>query len=198
MTMRWRAWFAGVMVGAVALTASAQTRPRHEGFNAALGIGFGKLGTSCSGCTLPARDGAFQATIRGGWTLSDAFIIAGEGLIFQKHLADNVTGETFNTNYTVLTAEALWYPSRRWDIFFKGGAGVSNIQISLHTPLGVRRVKATAPALRIGIGIDMRFGRTWSLSPYLDYLLGLTSGTNIDGLNIRSSMLLFGAAVTWP
>ena len=114
MTMPRRTWMVGVMLGAFALSASAQTRPRHEGFNAALGVGFGKLTTSCSMCTDPANDGAFQFTTRGGWTMSDAFIVSADVLVFQKHLADIVTGEEFNTNFYALTADALWYPSKRW------------------------------------------------------------------------------------
>jgi hypothetical protein len=196
MTMRNRAWFAVAMLGALALTASAQTRPRHEAFNGALGIGFGKLRTACAGCA-QANDGAFQFTARGGWTMTDAFIVSGDFVVFQKHVQDD-RGNDANTNYYAFTADVLWYPSKRWEIFFKGGGGVSSTSLSLDTPVGARHVKASAPLLRIGMGTDMRLGRSWALTPYVDYLLGLDATTNISGVKIKSSILLFGAAVTWP
>jgi hypothetical protein len=193
-----RTLVAGIALGAIAMTARAQVAPRHKGFTAGIGVAQGKLRVSCSGCTFPAKEGALVATFKAGWSLSDALILNGDFAIYTKHMEDNVTGAEQNTNYQLMTAALQWYPSRKWEHFFKFGGGFSHSTMALDvSSLGARDIKTTGATTRVGFGTDLRFGRKWSLTPYVDYAMGLKANTSVDGLTVKVSMLLFGATITW-
>jgi hypothetical protein len=197
MAMRLRMMFGAILLTAMAAGAEAQPGPRHSGLNVALGVAQGKLKTSCNVCSLPDKEGGLSAVGHLGWTLHDRVILIGDMLFYQKQQLD-INQDKANTDYLLATAGLILYPSPRWDTFIKVGAGIGKLSQTLATDLGIRKVDVTGPAIRIGGGTDLQLGRSWRLSPFIEYVIGIASDTNVDGVKTKTNLLAFGAAVTWP
>jgi hypothetical protein len=183
-------------IALVSTNAMAQVGPRHAGLTWTGGVGLGKLKTECTGCSRDARETAMSAALRVGWTLHDQIIVSVDGLIFQKQQQDN-RGEAANTNYSSDAGVVQIYPSSRVGFFFKGGVGIANISQSQDTSLGLRDLEASSIVMRLGAGTDMRFGRAWSLTPFIDYLFGSATESNVAGIDVKPSLLFFGVGITF-
>ncbi|HYV97937.1 MAG TPA: hypothetical protein VE967_10815 [Gemmatimonadaceae bacterium] len=188
---------AGLALAAFATAAAAQTKARHTGWSFGLGVADGKLRVSCSGCEFPAKEGGLEGVFQVGWSLSDAIIILADGQVYAKHQEDS-RGNPANTDYQMGSVVAQWYPSRKWEHFLKAGFGMSHTAMFLDvSSLGLRDVRSNNGVMRMGLGTDLRFGRNWSLTPFLDYSLGMSANTNVAGIKAKVSMLSFGVAATW-
>jgi hypothetical protein len=183
---------------AVSAAAPAQQAPRHQGLHLALGVGQGKLRNSCTECVNPPHERANVLTLRAGWTVHDLFVVAIEGLIYDRQAKDG-RGDQIGTTYQLVTANAIAYAGRRTDLFLKIGGGISHTteRVDLHGA-GRQRLNVTAPAIRVGTGIDLRFGRRWSVSPFVDNAFGFRRETSFYRVDFKSLMLIFGATLTWP
>jgi hypothetical protein len=193
-----RRWCIAVMAGALAFSAAtAQTRPRHQAWNIALGVGQGLLTPTCSSCANVDRERAFIAIARVGWTVRDRFILGVDGGVYQRQRFEG-RDETVSTDYQVVTIDALFYANHRSEVFLKFGFGISHLSAMLNPGTGYRQMSMYGPAIRFGTGIDMRLGRAWALSPFVDAVVGLRGGSDVPGVTSRTSAILFGMAVTWP
>jgi hypothetical protein len=188
---------AAAMACAAFSSATAQTRPRHEGWNIALGVGQGMLSATCSTCALVERERASLMVVRVGLTLTDRAIVGIDGDVYQRQYM-NGRSETVTTDYQVVTLDGLFYSNQRSDIFLKVGFGFSHLRSKQNPGPGYRSMSATGPVFRFGAGFDMRFGRTWAVSPFVDQVVGLKGSSSVEDVTSKTSSVLFGLAVTWP
>jgi len=164
--------------------ASAQPKPRHQGLNIAVVLGQGKLHTACETCRWPTTPGApllhpappeeeraNLISLRAGWTLHDLAIVFAEGTFLRRTVASGDL-KPIETAFDAYTLGAMLYASRRSEAFFKLGFGVSHgrRRVLLASDTLRSYLVVTNPAYRIGVGYDLRIGRTWSLTPTVEYV----------------------------
>ena len=159
---------------------SAQTKPtqqsRNDGFWIGVGLGYGSLG--CGECD-GTRAGALASSIRLGGTVSpkvrvgvssDSWIDSGDGLLTMNNLSAVVT----------------FFPKATGGFHLTGGLGLSTV-----TEGGFDGSAEVGAGGIIGIGYDAAVGGRFSLTPYMNLLVGKYQEGTLN-------MLQFGIAATWP
>ena len=121
---------------------------RHSGFWLSLGAGGG---WDAPNLDLGAAGRGGVGYVRLGGTPDPRFLFGVELLAWQNS-ADVSRG--------ALTATALLYPSRAGGPFLKTGFGVANYQ--------VRGFDASGIATTVGVGVDIRLGDNFYLTPNVD------------------------------
>jgi hypothetical protein len=167
-----------LLIATLARPAAAQGNPQtREGFWISFGFGFGSL--SCDECD--EREGGTNGYLRMGGTLSQKLLIGGEANIWTK--SEGGATLTVSNVGPILT----FYPSPMGGFFFKGGLGLSNVELEL----GNFAVDESGVGLTLGVGYDARVGRNFSLTPYFDILTSSYDGGSFN-------QVAFGLGFTWP
>jgi hypothetical protein len=175
----------------------SQHAEKNRGVTGAIGFGRGTLDQRCSSCTTLPSQFAYGFLLRGGWNLRDNVVLAGESLLWSR--SDLVDLETKTVNFSTLSAIAIWYPRHRREYWVKGGVGMSWLSTRVEdTQNGVLPAKATLPTVVAGVGIDLNVARSWSLAPFVDYMLTSSATATRSGapdVRMRAAMLYFGLAL---
>jgi hypothetical protein len=155
-------------------TSSGAAQDRH-GFWFTGGLGYGSLG--CDGCG--TRFGGASGGIALGGTLSPKFLL-GVGTT-GYYRTDGPLTETLGT----LDARILFYPSRTGNFYLTTGLGLGSWTDDYS---GFGSVSETGVGFVLGLGYDIRVGRSVSLTPFWNGVGISTSSTNANlgqlGLNI--------------
>jgi hypothetical protein len=149
-----------------------QPQLRH-GFWFSGGLGYGSLG--CQNCS--GRTGSVSGNISLGGTLSPKLL-----------LGVSTNGWTKSENGSSLTVAALtaavrFYPSPTGRFFLTGGLGLGTVSAGIN---GFGSASQTGGAALLGLGYDIRIGRTVSLTPYWNgYALTYSGGdANVGQLGL--------------
>jgi hypothetical protein len=130
--------------------------------------------------------------LRLGGTLSPIFQLGGEsnGWFHSSGGVDETLGfASFIANI---------YPSRAGAFFLKVGIG----GMSYRADDGVAVITATAPSGSLGAGYDIRVGRNFSLTPFINSLATSAVSFKVGGVTITTddfkvNLVQIGLGVTW-
>ena len=134
-------------------TAAPQQKHRRSGFWFNGGLGYGSLG--CRGCE--GREGAPSGGLAVGGTLGQKVLLG----IGTTGWAKSEDGERLRAG--TLTALIRFYPSATGGFFLLGGLGVGSIQVEVE---GFGSDGETGFGGLLGLGYDIRVGRSVSLTPF--------------------------------
>ena len=148
-----------VITACLAGSALAQ-QPQHpqqpqlrRGFWFSGGLGYGSLG--CKDCS--GRTGALSGNISLGGTLSPKLLLG----VSTNGWTKSESGSTLTVG--TLTAAVRFYPSPTGAFFMTGGLGLGTVSAGVS---GFGSASETGVAALLGLGYDIRVGRTVSLTPY--------------------------------
>lgn len=197
--MRWRALMAAAML-AVAAQASAQHAGRAPGFTWAVGGAKAWLGSTCNACESTSTIDDLGGVLRAGWRYNEKWIFNFEALLWQNsYINQEVTNKNDYDNYSII---ATYYPRKHFEYFLRGGVGLTSVSV-LMVPSGSTlssQFKATPFTGTLGAGIDFNIGRSWSLSPYVDFQYSPSAKATADGadtgLKLSATMFVLGIAIT--
>ena len=188
----------GKLVGLATVAASlfagsleAQAAPQaRQGFGISFGLGGGSAALSCDGCP-DDRESGMSGYLRIGGYLRPNLFLAGETNGWTKS-EDGVDGQV-----GFLSAVAQWYPQPATGLYLKGGIGMANV--TLQDP--VDEVSSTGLGLTMGAGYDFRVGRSFSLTPYVNYLQSFGAQAELNGtstdVDFNASVFQIGLGFTW-
>jgi hypothetical protein len=171
---------------------AAQHPNTRQGFWIGFGVGGGSVGADCQSCPTDRTNGG-SGYIRLGGTLSPILQLGGEsnGWFHSGGGVDESMGfASFIANI---------YPSRTGAFFLKVGIG----GMSYRADDGASVLTATAPSGSLGVGYDIRVGRNFSLTPFINSLATSAVSFKLDGVTVPSSedfkmnMVQFGLGFTW-
>jgi hypothetical protein len=95
------------------------------------------------------------------------------------------------------SAVAQWYPNAEQGFYLKGGLGLSLYEATD----GIDDITGNALGLSVGTGYDVRVGKNFSLTPYVNFLMSTKGELNFNdestGLNISANLIQFGLGFTW-
>ena len=158
----------------------AQANPpqqsRNSGFWIGVGLGYGSLG--CGDCG-GERSGALASSLRLGGTVSpkvrvgvssDSWIDSSDGVLTANNLSAVVT----------------FFPKPTGGFHLTGGLGLATV-----TEGGFDGSAEVGAGGIVGIGYDAAVGGKFSLTPYVNLLVGKFDGGTLNQVH-------FGLAATWP
>jgi hypothetical protein len=195
--MRVRLTVLALFVTLAAGDAAAQRTSTHKGATMAFAVGRGTLRVNCEGC----RDGRradMSAMARFGWTVTEDLFVAAEVMGFEH--ATYVDLETISVSSYWAGAVALWYPRPYSEAYFKGGVGFS----ASNGPFPVANVGSVditlnRPGFLVGVGADLRMGRSFSVTPFIDFILIAPGEQAVPGrptpLKVGGNVLNVGIAL---
>lgn len=200
--MRWRLLTVSAVLVFVANSAAAQHIKKTRGFTWDVGFGKAWLTSACSGCVARPNDTDLGTQVRAGWKLRDNWIVGAEAFLWSNSKLVGGT-DTQKLSYNAYSAILMWYPWRHSEAFVKGGLGITSNKTLLVQGGGgglADEFKATPITGTIGAGIDLNLGKSWSISPFIDYQNGLAAKATINGASssqkVSTSMIMFGVALT--
>lgn len=171
---------------------NAQRPNTRQGFWLSLGAGFGSVGTDCQSCSTDRTNGG-AGYLRMGGTLSPILQLGGES----NGWFHSAGGVDESLGFASFIANV--YPSRTGAFFLKVGIG----GMSYRADDGFTVLTATAPSGSLGAGYDIRVGRNFSLTPYINALGTSPVTFKLDGVtvpageDIKINLLQVGLGVTW-
>jgi hypothetical protein len=181
-----------LILPATATPAHAQAPVTARGAWLGGGIGTASARVNCDICASD-RNGGLSGYLAGGLRIGPG-LHAGAELSGWFDKTENVSQRL------ILYGASLWWyprPGGRW--FLKGGAGVLQYHAGTDAA-NDEPLTASAAALQMGTGYDLRASRKLWISPFANLLVStsgnLTSGnTVVTGASF--SLLQLGAGVTW-
>jgi len=173
--------FAALCMSPALLTSAAleaQDKPQtRQGFWISVGVGGGSLG--CENCG-DNRETGGTAQIALGGTLSPRFQLGASSNAWAKEV--NGTDITMSS----LTAIAKFYPWVARGFYLSGGLGVGRIAFKE----GSVTLSEDGTSAILGIGYDIRVGKNFSITPFLNGV-----GASFDGN--QSDFNQVGIGFTW-
>lgn len=145
---------------------------------------------SCDGCSSD-RETSFSGYLRMGGYVSPSLFVGGEsnGWVKSDFGVDEQIG--------VLSAVLQWYPQPASGLYLKGGAGFAHAAADD----GFDEVSTTGMAVNLGLGYDWRLGRSFSLTPYANYLRSLGAEAQVNGIGtdykLNVDVLQIGLGLSW-
>lgn len=138
--------------GAEAQDTKAESKQVREGFWLNVGLGAGSFG--CEDCD--GRVGGLAGNLSLGGTISQKLRLGVSSDAYVKS-EDGAT-----TTLGSLTAQVRFYPSSTGGFFLMGGVGYGTLSVELD---GIGSDSESGAAAMLGLGYDIRIGRTISLTP---------------------------------
>jgi hypothetical protein len=199
---RTREWLGLMLVaasGLVVWTAPARAQKpedgskggaHREGFWIGVGLGWGNAGISCSGCSNNDRYSSQAVTLRMGGTMSRHLLLGGEINAWGRSRS-GIT-ETVGD----MDGALYFYPSATGGLYFKGGVG-----IVVYDANSSPSVTTNGLGVDVGAGIDLYLGRSFSLTPYVNFLTAVGGTVKVGGTDTgfeaRPNMVQVGIAAVW-
>lgn len=137
----------------LASTATAQNKHERKGFWFNIGLGYGSLG--CDDCT--ERMGSLSGQVGLGGALSQNVSLG----VMSNGWTKTENGASLTTG--TLTAAVRLYPSKTGGFFILAGLGLGTTSASI---AGYGSGSQTGTGALVGIGWDLRVGKSVSLTPY--------------------------------
>ncbi len=170
----------------------AQRPNTREGFWIGFGFGWGSVGADCQSCGTD-RTGGGSGYLRLGGTLSPVLQLGGE--------SNGWVHSSGGVDETVAFASfiASIYPSATGAFFLKVGLGGMNYRFND----GTTEITSTAPSGSLGAGYDIRAGRNFSLTPFVNALATSAVTFKVNGVKVPSGLDLklnlaqLGLGLTW-
>lgn len=167
----------------------ARALPR-EGFGISFGFGAGSAGAACDFCSSDRTTGLSGYLRLGGHPNPQTFVgFESNGWVNSENGIDESLG--------FYSGVIQFYPNVHQGFYLKGGLG-----LSLYTATdGVDEVTGTALGFAAGIGYDIRVGRNFSLTPYVNFLTSTKGELKVNDvgsdLNVSANLIQFGLGFTW-
>jgi hypothetical protein len=182
-----------ILAGSPALAQSAPTSPR-QGFTVSFGLGAGSADFSYEGSTT-GRLGGPSGYLRLGGAVSPSLVIAGETHGWTR------TDGSLTSHVGYLMAVAQWYPNPVGGFHVLAGLGVGAVREEDSGPAVPDLLESFGGALQLGAGYDIRMTRSFSLTPYLNFLaLGggepRFNGSSMGG-SLSANVAQFGLGFSW-
>ena len=171
--MQTRIWLGTAMLLAMAAP-SASAQGRHDGFWIGFGLGGGVANS----------EGGGGAYLRMGGTPTDLLLVGGEAIAWAKS-ENNTTVSQGN-----FTANVLFYPSQSGGAFVKVGLGWASVTASSTSGNTTITVTDNGFGSTFGAGYDVKLGRNIYLTPNVDALVQVISGST-------ETVWLFTLGLTW-
>jgi hypothetical protein len=177
----------------VAAPAFAQGAAR-DGFTASFGLGAGSAGFSYEGSTSERISGP-SGYLRLGGAVSPSLVIAGETHGW-THIEGGVTSRV-----GYLMAVAQWYPKASGGFHLLGGLGAGMLSEEDTDPTLGYELTSVGVAAQFGLGYDVRMSRSFSLTPYANFLsMGggepKFNGAGLGG-SLSANVVQFGLGFSW-
>ena len=177
----------GLLFAAMVLagTAQAQSTPnqstpnRHsrEGFWISFGLGGGSAGADCTLCGSDRTTGP-AGYIRLGGTISQKILLGFESQGWSH--SESGFDELMGTGAFVM----LWYPASA-PFYIKLGVGGTTYKADD----GVDKLTATAPSGGLGVGYEIRVGRSVSVNPFFNTMLTSSVSAKFNGVSIPTGSI---------
>ncbi len=154
----------------------------HKGFYIGFGLGPGRLAIDCSECGVPEPGRVFGGGTSGGFLLGMGGAVRPNVLLGGEITGWLTTSSGPRTAGVVdLAFVAQVYPQPRSGLFVRGGVGVGGAVLEDESLglLGDLAISSTGFSLRAGIGYDFRFGDSFGLAPFVDYVQVFAQGDEI-------------------
>ncbi len=168
--------------GSVSPTSAHGPWAAPEGLWFGVAFGWASVGYACSGCP-QARAPGTSFSLRIGGTPTRQLRVGAEFAHWQQWKS--------GADMYLPSVAAYYYPGASGPFFIKGGVGA----------VCPGALKAAAPGLSFGLGADVHAGRTLSLTPYLDYMMSLTTNATVGGWDssvaAKANILQAGLAAVW-
>jgi hypothetical protein len=185
------------LIAAAALLppASADAQPRgarrpgvqdpatdHQGFYIGFGLGPGRLVIDCEECGVPDRGGAWSGGTSGGFmfgmggAISPTVLLGGEVTTWVTSASRPRNSAVANVSFVTQV-----YPRPRSGLFVRGGLGVG-VAILEDESLGILgsdAITSTGFSAKAGLGYDFRFGGSFGLTPFVDYVHVFSQGDEL-------------------
>lgn len=171
--MRTRTWLLTALVLGTT-TAPALAQGRHQGFWIGFGLGGG----------VSSSEGGGGAYLRMGGTPADMLLVGGEAIAWAKS-ENNTTVSQGN-----FTGNILFYPSLNGGAFLKVGLGFASVTASATSGNTTVTVTDNGLGTTFGAGYDFKLGRNIYLTPNVDALVQVISGST-------ETVWLFTLGLTW-
>lgn len=173
---------------------AAQRAPARTGFWYSVALGAGWSRVSCHICQRDHRPG-LSAHVRLGGGVSRDLLVGAELAGWRS--ADSVDQNRVVQTLVALSGAAYWYPSRRGPLYLKGGVGFLMHQAED----GTNVIRSTGLGPQLGMGYELRVGRSWFLAPYFNAAYGsLAGGVKFNGAEVSSqatiTLVQLGVALT--
>lgn len=189
------AYLAGALFAASLAGAQESSPSARNGFTIGFGIGAGSGGISCSGCATD-RESGFSGYLRLGGAVRPGLIIGGETNGFVKTVEDG------QVSFGFYSAVVQWYPQPQNGFFLKGNLGYAASQFVVDDfGLGSIEINTAGFGAGVGAGYDIRLGRMFSVTPYVNALTSFGADAQYAGRSLgeklNSNLLQFGIGFTW-
>jgi hypothetical protein len=189
--------------GAIATAAVRKqaSEPRsHSGFHAAIGLGAGSLGVSCDDCEDDREEGGVLM-LRFGGALRPGLVLSGEATGWNRKEEDD-GGTTLDAHASWLLLSWQFYPDPAAGFWWKIGAGASSIDVTVDPPgFGSAKLQTVGLGLSAGVGYDIHVARGFSLTPFIDLMMGAESEAKVNGSDsgekLGANLLYLGLAASW-
>ena len=181
------------LLAALALSQPARAQdPTLRGPWLGAGVGTASAAVNCDICT-GDRNGGLSGYLSGGFTFSRSLRAGAEIAGWRDQTAG------VSQRMILYGASLYWVPTPTASWYLKGGVGLLNYHAATgdddEDPLG-----ASAGALQLGAGYDLRVGSKVWLSPFANLIVS-TSGNITSGNSIVTdasfSLMQIGAGITW-
>ena len=183
-----------LLVGS-AVAAQTSLPQVREGFTASFGFGAGSGGVSCTNCST-TRETGVSGYLRLGSAVRPGLIVAGETNGFVKSIDGG------QVNFSFYSAALQWYPQPASGFYLKGNAGFATSQFVVEDfGFGTLELESNGFAAGVGAGYDLRVGRMFSLTPYVNLMTSVRSEARFLGQSLgeklNPNLLQFGIGFTW-
>lgn len=199
-----------VMCGALAMAAAvatsvqradAQTRDMtNQGITWSIGFSKGTLNLDCSLACDAQKTGGLGVVGHFGWTLRENLVVGVEGMLWEKAHDLDGDGDNEDVNFNYVGAALQLYPHHFREYFVKLAVGMGMSKSEMDIPsIGARAVEATGLGFSVGLGYDFHIAKAFSLTPYIDYLVGFKGKADLNGassdVDLTSRMFQWGVKV---
>lgn len=175
----------------VPLAATAQEPQERKGFGISFGLGGGSASVDCSGCNSD-RETGFSGYLRLGGHVRPDLMVAFESNGYTK------SSDGVDTSGGFYSVALQWYPNVEKGFYMKGNLGVAAV---LEDYDDGDEFTVAAPGVGLGVGYDLRLGKNFSLTPYMNLVFtgngDVKYNDSSTGVNARFNLIQIGLGFTW-